>query len=262
VAVPNDEGRFTLHARPLPRGKAGEFRVVPLCVNGAAVSYASAGSPFTYPFRTTADGQPDLGVAALRMKLAPAAAALHRGEREAVESALQAVAREHGTNAAFRELAESLQRLARAESPRALAEVTNASFRLSQARPLEARVGWLRPAYDRLPDERVLLSAGSELFAHGIYAHAPARHVYELGGRWARLRGQVGLADGNSGSVVFIVETDGQERWRSPVVRQGRARPFDVSLKDCQQLVLRVEDAGDGATSDWGLWLEPVLVRD
>lgn len=260
VAVPDAEGRFNLHARPLPRDRSGEFRVVPLCVNGAAVSYSSAGSPFAYAFRTTLGGQPDLEVTQLRLKLQPVIAALNRGEPEAFDAAMQAVVVERAADSRFREVVDSLRALARRETQQSLTAVTNAVFPLSRAMPAEARVGWLRPDYDRLPDERVLLSAGGELFARGIYAHAPARHVYALDGRWHRLTGKVGLADGNSGSVVFIVEVDGQERWRSGLIREGRARDFDVSIQNGRELVLRVEDGGDGNRSDWGLWLDPLLI--
>ena len=69
------------------------------------------------------------------------------------------------------------------------------------------------------------------------------------------------MAEGHGGSVVFSVLADGRELWKSKVVKEGDTVSYDVTLKEAQQLELKVSDGGDGTGSDWGLWLEPVLVR-
>jgi len=107
----------------------------------------------------------------------------------------------------------------------------------------------------------VLLSCDGDLYAHGIYAHAPAKHGYALGGHWQTFTGKAGLAEGTEGSVVFVIEGDGRELWRSPMVKAGNVQSFQIPVKDVQQLLLRVEDGGDGNRNDWGLWLNPVLSR-
>ena len=75
------------------------------------------------------------------------------------------------------------------------------------------------------------------------------------------LRGTAGMHDGHSGSVVFTVTGDGKQLWGSHVLESGGTAPFKVDLTGVKQLELQVSDAGDGAGSDWGLWLEPTLAR-
>ena len=63
------------------------------------------------------------------------------------------------------------------------------------------------------------------------------------------------------GSVKFIIEADGKALWQSPTVKPGKLHTFDVNLTGVKTLTLRTEDAGDGRSSDWALWLEPILSR-
>ena len=63
-------------------------------------------------------------------------------------------------------------------------------YPLSRITPKSATVGWMKPAYDHLPKNNYLLMGGGELFDTGIYAHAEARHVYDLSNsKWKRLKG-------------------------------------------------------------------------
>ena len=71
------------------------------------------------------------------------------------------------------------------------------------AEPKSVKVGWGRPAYDHVPGPSLLLESGDQLFATGIYAHAPSTHSYDLGGTWKKLIGHCGLANGHPGSVIF-----------------------------------------------------------
>jgi hypothetical protein len=107
----------------------------------------------------------------------------------------------------------------------------------------------------------VLLSGGGKYFARGIYAHAPARHVYALGGKWQRLGGTVGAPTGKSPTIVFVVRGDGKELWRSAKIEGGALAEFDVPVAGVQSLELIVEDGGNGVGSDWGAWFDPSLSR-
>ena len=102
---------------------------------------------------------------------------------------------------------------------------------------------------------------GGQIFATGIYAHAPAEHRYQLGGKWKKLTGKCGIAAGSRGSVVFVIRTDGKEKWRSRKTKAGTLHHYDIDVSGTKEVQLSVEDAGDGTGSDWGLWLEPVLGR-
>ena len=105
------------------------------------------------------------------------------------------------------------------------------------------------------------LESGERRHARGIYAHAPSRYVYALGGKWETLRSRYGLQKGNPGSVVFVVRGDGRELVRSQIVRDFRDRDLEVCVRGVKQLELIVETTPDGATSDWGIWFDPQLTR-
>ena len=100
---------------------------------------------------------------------------------------------------------------------------------------------------------------GGQFFERGLFAHAPARHELELGGKWARFRSGYGLQDGHSGSVVFVVRGDGSELFRSAPVKDRTLRRLDVDVRDVRLLEMVVEDGGDGNKSDWGVWILPEL---
>ena len=133
--------------------------------------------------------------------------------------------------------------------------------RRGKAPPAAAKVGYGRPARDRLPDPSMLLASGGRIFEHGFYAHPPARHEWKLDGSWKSLTGLAGIADGFDGSVRFTIEADGKPVWQSPTVKSGKPAPFEIDLTGVQTLILITDDAGDGPTSDWGLWLDPTLTR-
>jgi hypothetical protein len=58
-----------------------------------------------------------------------------------------------------------------------------------------------------------------------------------------------------------VVKGDGKELFRSKVVRDHTAREQKVAVAKVTLLELIVEDAGDGANSDWAVWLDPRLRR-
>ena len=135
------------------------------------------------------------------------------------------------------------------------------SLFLSRAKPKHAAVGWLIPSYDNLPRQNPWLESAGKLFETGIYAHAPSKYHYVLDGAWQRLRGECGLPSQRTGSVVFVISSDGREVFRSPVVNPGTLESYDIDLTGVNEIILATEDAGDGKTGDWGMWLGPELSR-
>ncbi len=261
TAIPDQDGSFTLECSALAKGKRGVLRVVTLQANGAASSWATASTEKQkYPYAVAPDGAVDLTLWNTQQQLAPLSAAVHSGKRDAVEKALQNLEAQNAP-ALLLEIAQvQLANFDKKTNPSPNAATGDTLF-LSEAKPIEASVGWLKPAYNRLPEDSPLLAAGGQFYARGIYAHAPARHVYDLSGKWSRFSGTVCAADGKEASVVFVVVADGKELWRSKTIREGDAAPFDIAVKDAKTLELQVEDSGDGASSDWGLWLNPTLAR-
>jgi NPCBM/NEW2 domain len=138
---------------------------------------------------------------------------------------------------------------------------------LGDARPELAKVGWLKPAANRIPPndeiESPLLDSG-KIYATGLFAHSPSRYVYDLGGKWPTLCGQAGLHTAYQpyGSVVFIIKADGKEVFRSKVIRGQAKASYDIDVTGVKTLELIVDKAGDRNGGNWALWLDPTLFRE
>lgn len=263
TAIPDKEGRFKLDCNALVNGKRGVLRVVTLQANGTASSAAAgAGSSPQYPYAVAQDGAVDLSQWNTQQQLTPLVAAIKAEDRAAVEAVLKALEAQNAP-ANLLEIARVQLAIFDRKTGPSPVEATGDKVFLSETKPTEAAVGWLQPTYNRLPveDNSPLLGAGGKFYVRGIYAHAPARHVYNLGGKWSRFTGTAGAAEGNDPTVVSVVLTDGKEVWRSKVIHEGEVVPFDIVVKDVKMLELRVEDGGNGNRSDWGLWLDPTLLR-
>jgi hypothetical protein len=259
VAVPDALGRFELRSDGLTAGRRGILHLVPLHANGAIDGEATR-DRMRFAYRVADDGTPDLTNAITRLALEPIVAALAAGDTRKASALGAELTTEPAATIARRLLRPQTPQQSPAETA-AAAPDDEAPRGLTTFKPSAVQVGWARPTFDRLPDDSLLLEAAGEIFATGIYAHAPARHEYALGGKWEILRGKVGLAAGHGGSVVFEISGNGRSLWRSPVVKSDDLIPFDVSVRGVDKLVLTTGPTDDGPSADWGLWLEPELVR-
>jgi hypothetical protein len=139
---------------------------------------------------------------------------------------------------------------------------------LGDGRPELAEVGWLKPAANRIPlngqIESPLLDSG-KIYATGLFAHAPSRYVYDLGGKWKTLRGEAGLHTAFQPyalGIVFVIKTDGKEVFRSSIIRGAKQVRYDIDVTGVKTLELLVDKAYDQNGGNWGLWLEPTLFRE
>jgi alpha-galactosidase len=103
------------------------------------------------------------------------------------------------------------------------------------------------------------LSIGGTVYDRGIGTHAPSRWVLALDGRATEFRAEVGVDDqvkaGQPGSVEFVVIAGEDEIWRSGALKPGQpAKPVRVPLSGVRQLILDVEDAGNGRSHDHADW--------
>lgn len=256
TAVPADDGSFQLSTDALSKGRQGELRLFPLHVNGSTARQMSS-TRFRYPYSISADGIPDLSTIQLRSDLAPVLAALAENDRQ---KAAQRAAEIKSPKATA--IARRLTRPVRPTQTPAEYVGDSASVELTSLKPDAVNVGWGRPAFNRVPDQVPILESAGEIFETGIYAHAPARHVYQTGKKWKRLTGKAGLASGHGGTVEFEIKGDGKTLWKSRVVKAGAVVEFDVTLDEVQKLKLLTHPTSDGPGSDWGLWLEPLLILD
>ncbi len=253
TAVPQRGGSFVIRCQELAAGKRGTLRLCALLANGAVSQIQSQ-------YRVDKSGKPDIEAMQVSFALTPFLNALDAGNLPLAGTLLDALPKGGSARRYAAALLDASARPKPSLSPAAVpAEVK--SVPLSRLAPVEARVGWGRPTYDRLPERDALLIAGGELFETGIYAHAPALHRYDLsGGAWKRLKGTCGLP-GQYGSVVFVIRTDGKEALRTGVLKPGRTQDVDIDLVGVSQIELVTEDGGDGNRCDWGTWLGIRLER-
>ena len=133
---------------------------------------------------------------------------------------------------------------------------------------LSATQGWgglgvdtaVKPPGNATP---VKLSIGGNEYARGLGAHANGTITLQLDGKYETLEAEIGVQTqlNHIGSVVFCVLGDGEELFRSDVMKGGQqARKIRVSVKGFRNLVLALEDAGDGIEGDAGNWAEARLI--
>jgi hypothetical protein len=104
---------------------------------------------------------------------------------------------------------------------------------------------------------------GGRLFRRGIGTHAASRIAYDLPEGFARLAAVIGCdQEVSANSIVFVVEGDGRELFRSPLMRRDtQPTPIEVGIGGVRRLALIVEDGGDGIGADHGNWADARLLR-
>ena len=192
TAVPDRDGRFTLECNALTAGqrrgaachrRAGEWRDEFL----RELSAASRSSRISWRKMGPWISRPSLA----REQLAPLIAAVNARRAEDAAMELRTLEQAAPTRSCSKWRACSPARSTPGpvrRRPRRKARRARSRTR----RPRKSRVGYGRPVSNRLPEAEPLLMAGGRLFARGLYAHAPARHVWALGGKWSRLTGIAG----------------------------------------------------------------------
>ena len=219
---------------------------------------------FEFRYAVNPQGTPDLTPFAEAIWLQRALDAFKAKDRDALKDIRAEAQGARDANAqTLAKLTHLDKLLADTRPPPALAGVTADTILLGDVAYESATVGWGGALRNQVlaGEGGPLLEVGGAFFASGLYAHAPARHVYGLDGKWKTFDTKFGLQDGNGGTVVFVVKGDGKELFRSETIRGGAAREQKISVSGVRQLELIVEDAGDGNGSDWGVWLEPRLSR-
>ena len=259
TAIPDAKGRFSLDCQALRAGKSGELRIVYLQANGVASGFLSA-TPYRYAYAVGGDGAVDVSAVRTSFLLAPLVEAVNAKDAAAAGQflATSKIAADPRAEKIARRLIGTLA--PKLTAPEQVPAATK-TVALSDLASTRAETGYGAPVRDRIPAPSAVLSSGGELFATGLYAHAPATYEWALDGTWKSLTGKAGLADGNAGSIQAVIEGDGKVLWESAKILPGKPTAFEVKVEGVKKLVLKTTDAGDGARSDWALWLDPVLSR-
>ncbi|TWT62724.1 NPCBM/NEW2 domain-containing protein [Rubinisphaera italica] len=256
TAVPDSNGHFEFQTSALAPGKRGQLRIVPLHCNGALADSGSL-SKLKYSYEVSAQGIPDVSTIQLRLELTPLLEAIASGKSSEIHRQLKFIKSEKGQRIAKRLVDMS-------EPTEILGDYSGrqSEMGLTSFKPTSVSVGWRKPTLNRIPDPAMLLESNGEIFETGLYAHAPARHEYALNKAWKTIKGKVGIAAGHdSGTVAFEIQGDGRTLWQSKTVTSSELISFDVNIEGVSQLILLTHATDDGASNDWGLWLEPKLSR-
>ncbi len=260
TSVPDAQGRFALEVSDLAPCDNGDLRVEFCHVNGA-VSVRHLG------FSVDAEGHVDITQWQTRQALEPLAEAVAGNQQGQAKEALQAL-----EDSQVPELAKEIGRKLAAKinpAPKPKpADVPPAVSKLAlgDAQPDSAAVGWLSPAANRVPLDQGMNSPlldCNRLYATGLFAHAPSKYVFDLGGKWNKLSGFAGLHTLQQpyGSVIFVIKADGREVFHSAVIKGATHAKYDLDVTGVKQLELIVDLAADNNHNDWGLWLDPTLSR-
>ena len=107
------------------------------------------------------------------------------------------------------------------------------------------------------------MTMGGKVFHRGLGTHAHSRITYDVPAGYASFAATIGCdQEVVANSVVFVVEADGRELFRSPLMRSDTP-PLDIDLpiRGASRLALIVEDGGDGIPADHGNWADARLLR-
>ncbi|MGJ8726373.1 MAG: NPCBM/NEW2 domain-containing protein [Roseibacillus sp.] len=259
TAVPDAKGNFTLDCQYLIPGRRAELRILSCHVNGAT-------SQKTYSYSVTKEGLPQISSLQTHFALAPLIKALNARDHSQLQESFDHLHTKLGPGPVLNHTNQLAKRLVAGVTDKQQTSIDEIpldrkTIPLSDIAPAEQNVGYGKPAYDHLPNADLLMISAGKLHSHGIYAHAPALHRYQLDKGWQKLTGTCGLAESRGGSCVFVIKADGREVYRSPVVKTGDSHPFSINLAGVTRLELITDDAGDGKGADWALWLAPLLHR-
>lgn len=140
-------------------------------------------------------------------------------------------------------------------------------FYLSDLPYADGATGWGIIGRDRACTGRVL-QVEARQFAKGFGLHAPGELRFQLGGRYRRLTGLVGVdraaGTGRTGvaSCDFRILGDDRELYRSgPKFGGEAAAAFEIDLEGVDELKLIAGDAGDGKHADHADFCDLKLYR-
>ena len=116
---------------------------------------------------------------------------------------------------------------------------------------------WGKPEINRSVLHSPLCVQGKK-YERGIGAHAISRMLFSIGGKAKSISGAVGADDNNMYvcKMQFKILGDGKTLWKSGIMKKGdKVKPFNVSLKGMDKVLLLVEECGDGIMYDHADWL-------
>lgn len=136
-----------------------------------------------------------------------------------------------------------------------------------KGRCLETKVGWSEFSWDKSCwPENQELKIGDTVYKKGLSFHAPGCAKFDVDGQFKYFIVDLGLlstpleqtpSKKACGSSVLIVEADGQEIYRSAVLKEGQpAEHVKIDISGAKILKLICTDGGDGICDDLTVWAQ------
>ena len=106
------------------------------------------------------------------------------------------------------------------------------------------------------------LKIGTKEFNRGLYCHAFSKTIVRLPSPAETFYATIGIdsneqTSGGRGSVIFSVIVDGQEKFRSQVIREGMPGvDVNVDLNGATEFVLQIDPTPDGISCDQSDWAD------
>ena len=121
--------------------------------------------------------------------------------------------------------------------------------------------GWGQAQKDKSVDGNPI-RIGGKTFERGLGTHADSLLYVKLDGGSRRFTAMVGVDDeaGQLGSVGFRVLADGDEIYKSGLLKSGQAaRPVDLNVAGVKMLILIVSSGPDGMNYDHADWADAIF---
>ncbi|MEN9841876.1 MAG: hypothetical protein RL376_1676 [Verrucomicrobiota bacterium] len=107
------------------------------------------------------------------------------------------------------------------------------------------------------------ISIDGTTYNHAVGTHSNGMIVVELNGIATQFKSTVGVDDNanEDGSVRFTLIGDGVVLAKTDVMyKQDKPRALNANISGVKQLVLKVDDGGDGISNDHAVWAEPLFI--
>lgn len=140
-------------------------------------------------------------------------------------------------------------------------QITGDSVYLSDIQWNSASNGVLEVQKDKNFNGNPLAIKGT-VYNKGLGTHAISSISYTLNGNYESFQSIIGIDDACNGNVVFIVVLDGKTIYTSPIINGGNSGiPIDLDISGGNQLILHVNDGGDGIGCDHANWAYAKIIK-
>ena len=221
----------------------------------------------SFSYGVDAERRPDTDALTEMWIVRPLERMMLEGRHEEAKVAIKKYLGKHPSGS----MADALRHLQQLQDPLnvgPLADVTADHVYLSDVEWAAAAVGWGRPTRNAYfhgggVRDALLLKIDRQYHAKGLYAHAPSKFTFDLGGRWKTFQVVAGMqaGAGEQSPARFIVKGDGRVLYTSKAIRDGKSVTIELDVTDVGSLELIAESTVVGNARCWSVWGSPILKR-